>query len=100
MHKRILLFILLMGPFTLPLMGSSSGFCQASSAEEVMPVALQGSVVVGTRGKSLVLWKKKCERCGYVEGGVTTSNISRGSTYHSSFMCPKCKHFQKIAIQR
>ena len=44
-----------------------------------------------------VRYVKKCS-CGNVKSGSTSTVLSPGSVYRSSFRCPKCKQTQKIAI--
>ena len=63
-----------------------------------MAAALSGAVVVKQDGKR-VTYKKKCESCGTVAPGSTTTTVSPNSTLRSSFRCTKCKTNQKIAIQ-
>lgn len=62
-----------------------------------MPVALSGAVIVSV---SPFKYKKKCEYCGYLDGGVTMSaKPSKFSTMNASFVCPKCRKTVKIAIR-
>jgi len=61
-------------------------------------VALSGAVILQQDGGSMV-YKKKCEGCGSVQPGSTSSALpSRGSTRNSSFICTKCKRTQKVSI--
>ena len=63
-----------------------------------MAVALSGAVLVEDRG-NLVNYRKKCERCGHVEGGgTTTSAPSKGNTLVSSFNCQKCRSHNEVRI--
>lgn len=69
-----------------------------------MAVALSGCVIIkqDNRGSSSsIVYKKKCEFCGFVENSTTSTSVSnsRGSTYRNSFHCPKCKKNNSIQIQ-
>lgn len=64
-----------------------------------MAVALSGAVIVEQRG-SLINYRRKCERCGHVEGGGTTTQApSSGNTSVSSFRCQKCHTQTEVRIQ-
>lgn len=64
-----------------------------------MAIALTGAVIVEDRG-GLTNYRKKCEVCGYIEGGgTTTSPPSRGSISVSSFHCQKCRSRNEVRIQ-
>jgi len=65
-----------------------------------MPVALSGCVIVkqdpnGTR----VTYKKKCEQCGWLDGGSTSTTVSGTSILRTGFTCPKCRVRREIRIQ-
>jgi rubredoxin len=69
-----------------------------------MAVALSGCVIIkqDVRGSSAsIVYKKKCESCGYVDNSTTSTSVSNssGSTYRSSFTCPKCRKNNSIQIQ-
>ena len=62
-----------------------------------MATAVEGCIVRGKDG-NLVRYQKKCEKCGYVD----SSELKTGavfSTWHGSFVCPKCKNNQKMTIK-
>lgn len=62
-------------------------------------VALQGAVIIEQQKTSLK-YKKKCEKCGWVENGTSSMFVpSKGSKTTTQFMCPKCKNSQKVTIQ-
>lgn len=63
-----------------------------------MAVAVSGAVIVDqTRG---LKYRKKCEFCGFVEGGCTIRALPRkGTTIKEQFTCPKCKKKVPIIIQ-
>ena len=62
-------------------------------------VALQGCVITESNSKTgSVTYKKKCEVCGTVQPGTTSTYLTFG-TMNSSFMCSKCKNNQKIQIE-
>lgn len=57
-----------------------------------------GAVIVGSDG-SRVTYRKKCEHCGHVEPGTTTTSIpSRGSTLSGGGFCSKCKQTYDVKI--
>ncbi|MDP4132728.1 MAG: ankyrin repeat domain-containing protein [Bacillota bacterium] len=59
--------------------------------------AEQGAVITKNDPKSAVFsYKKKCDACGNVENGSTTTG---SSGVNSSFTCTKCKNKQKIVIK-
>jgi hypothetical protein len=61
--------------------------------------AVSGAVIVGI-DDSRVTYKKKCDRCGYIDSGNITMDIpSRGSSANSSNMCFRCKNVYEIKIQ-
>jgi hypothetical protein len=62
-------------------------------------VALSGAVVVENNG-AMIRWKKKCEKCGWVDGSTTSqTSPSRNATTSTSFSCPKCKNHQSVKLQ-
>jgi predicted nucleic-acid-binding Zn-ribbon protein len=63
-------------------------------------VALSGAVIKSQKG-SLIVYSKKCEKCGSIHPGDTTTSISSSSAtkLNSSFRCVKCGNNQKIIIQ-
>ena len=64
-----------------------------------MVVAEQGCIIVEDKG-TLMKYKKKCEKCGYVEtgGGTLTTAPRQFQKSTTSFKCPKCKNMQKVVI--
>lgn len=72
---------------------------RTSIQESEMAVALSGAVILDQSGTRLK-YKRKCESCGWVDGGsVSTSAPRKGSKVTSGFQCTKCKAKQKIVIQ-
>jgi predicted nucleic-acid-binding Zn-ribbon protein len=64
-----------------------------------MAIALTGAVIVEDSG-NMITYRKKCQSCGYVEGGGNiTTPPSRGTTMSSAFMCMKCRTMNEIRIQ-
>ena len=62
-------------------------------------VALTGAVIIEETGNTM-RWKKKCEKCGWVDGSTTSQSApGRSSSTTSSFSCPKCKNHQQVRIQ-
>lgn len=64
-----------------------------------MVVAEQGCIIVEDKG-TMMKFKKKCERCGFVKtgGGTLTTAPRKFQKRTSSFKCPKCKNMQKVVI--
>ena len=64
-----------------------------------MVVAEQGCFIVEDKG-TLMKYKKKCEKCGYVEtgGGTLTTAPRKFQKRTAYFKCPKCKNMQKVII--
>lgn len=64
---------------------------------------LSGAVIHKDDGKSTVMYKEKCESCGYVSGSTKNTPFSSaqttGSVYSSSFVCQKCKKRQEVKIK-
>lgn len=58
--------------------------------------AESGAIITSpaTSESAVYRYKKKCEACGYVDGGGTTTS----SGTNTSFTCPECKNRQKIKI--
>ena len=52
-------------------------------------VAIQGAVISRQDGSPVYSYKKKCESCGKVMPGSTTTSGTSG-TSHSSFRCTDC----------
>jgi hypothetical protein len=64
-----------------------------------MAIALTGAVIIEQRG-SMMNYRKKCEYCGYVEGGGTTTCApSSGNILTSSFHCQKCQTRNEVRVQ-
>ena len=66
----------------------------------IMAIALSGCVIVDN-GSSLMKYKKKCERCGYILPGTVSMAQVKGkySQFRSGFRCPKCGTQNKVLIQ-
>ncbi len=62
-----------------------------------MAVAISGAVILGEQG-SIVKYKNKCEQCGHVAPGSTSTAIS--NNLNTSFKCFKCGNMQKVRIER
>ena len=47
-----------------------------------------------------VHWRKKCDRCGFVDSSTHISNKLQPHTTlrAGSFCCPKCSHQSEVAI--
>lgn len=63
-----------------------------------MPSALQGAVIIKQSGQH-VDFKQKCDQCGNVMPGSTSTVVGERSTLESSFKCTKCGNMQKVRIQ-
>jgi len=84
---------------------NSGGVNEATSPPEKAPgktkqaVALTGCVIIEQDGR-IMKYRKKCENCGAIQPGTTTSAIpGKYSKKTSSFTCYKCKKRQKLVIQ-
>ncbi len=60
--------------------------------------ALCGSIIVKQDGSTRYSYKKKCDTCGYVFPGTTSTSNSSG-TMSSGYRCPKCNTNGKIEIE-
>jgi len=65
-----------------------------------MAIVLQGAVIISHENQKLK-WKKKCEKCGWVNNSYTLQGFTHSPsvTFNSSFICPKCKNRQKVIMQ-
>ena len=64
-----------------------------------MPAALRGAVIIGTRPEwKEVTYRKKCERCGWVDHSTVTTGVGTGGVLTSGFNCPNCRQSQTIEI--
>lgn len=64
-----------------------------------MVVALSGAVIIEQKG-SRVKYKKKCEKCGYVDSATVDGQApGKNTKTGSNFSCPKCRNNQKIVLQ-
>ena len=57
----------------------------------------QGCIVIREDGNSIE-WRKKCERCGFVDGNIQRSSKLSSGQYTAGFYCPKCREQQEIRI--
>ena len=60
--------------------------------------ALCGAVVTEQDGSPRFTYVKKCENCGTVQSGSSTTNAT-GGVLHSSFMCSNCRETQRFEIE-
>ena len=60
--------------------------------------ALCGAVVTEQDGSPRFTYVKKCENCGTVQNGSSTTNAT-GGVLHSSFMCSSCRETQHFEIE-
>ena len=61
------------------------------------PVAVSGCIILEQDGR-MFKYQKKCESCGNVLPGATSTSVGVGES-HSSFFCSKCKNTQKVIIK-
>lgn len=61
-------------------------------------VAICGAVVTEQDGSPQFTYVKKCENCGTVQSGSSTTNAT-GGVLHSSFMCSNCRETQRFEIE-
>ena len=58
----------------------------------------QGCIVIREDGNTII-YRKKCDRCGFVDGNqVHGSKPSPGSHLSASFFCPSCKNLQDVRL--
>lgn len=60
--------------------------------------AICGAVVTEQDGSPRFTYVKKCENCGTVQSGSSTTNAT-GGVLHSSFMCSNCRETQRFEIE-
>lgn len=60
--------------------------------------ALCGAVVTEQDGSPRFTYVKKCENCGTVQSGSSTTNAT-GGVLHGSFLCFECKETQQFEIE-
>lgn len=60
--------------------------------------ALCGAVVTEQDGSPRFTYVKKCESCGTVQNGSSTTNAT-GGVLHGSFLCFECKETQQFEIE-
>lgn len=60
--------------------------------------AICGAVVTKQDGSPRFTYVKKCENCGTVQSGSSTTNAT-GGVLHSSFMCSNCRETQRFEIE-
>lgn len=60
--------------------------------------AICGAVVTEQDGSPRFTYVKKCENCGTVQNGSSTTNAT-GGVLHSSFMCSNCRETQRFEIE-
>jgi hypothetical protein len=79
---------------------ATNSFRLFAARRGTMPaVALTGAVIIEQKGNT-IRWKKKCEKCGWVDSSTTSQSApSRNATSSSGFSCPKCKNRQNVKIQ-
>ena len=63
-----------------------------------MAIALQGCVIIESK-KGTIKYKKKCESCGYVENGTSSTSPMKSKHRVGIFKCPKCGNKQDIFMQ-
>lgn len=64
-----------------------------------MVLALTGAVIVKIEG-DLMMYKKRCEKCGMLDLETITAQSPRHESIHeSSFRCFKCGTYQNIRIR-
>lgn len=61
-------------------------------------VALCGAVVTEQDGSPRFTYVKKCENCGTVQSGSSTTNAT-GGVLHGSFLCFECRETQQFEIE-
>ena len=57
---------------------------------------ISGAVIYSIRNES-VTYKKKCDNCGKIQGGSTSSS---SATITGAFTCEVCKTYNKILIKK
>lgn len=64
---------------------------------------LSGAVIYKDDGISMVMYKEKCEKCGYISDSTKNTPFSSAQTTNSifstSFSCIKCHSKQDVRIK-
>lgn len=83
---------------TTPAKNNSSQTKSMSAPEERLSitVAISNAVIVEDNHKNNVVYKKKCDDCGYVDPG--TVSVNPGS-FTSGFYCPDCKENKIVELK-
>ena len=64
-----------------------------------MAIEVTGGIVVNERG-TVVTYRQKCERCGYVYDYNKTTIVPAYSTRSArNFTCPECGNYQEVSMR-
>lgn len=63
-----------------------------------MAIEVTGGIIVNERG-TVVTYRQKCERCGYVYDYNKTTIVPAYSTRSArNFTCPECGNYQEVSL--
>jgi rubredoxin len=64
-----------------------------------LAIEVTGGIVVNERG-TVVTYRQKCERCGYVYDYNKTTIVPAYSTRSArNFTCPECGNYQEVSLK-
>ncbi len=73
------------------------GVAPTSKPEQLtQSVAISNAIIVEDNHKDNIVYKEKCDTCGYISPGTISSNPG---SFTSGFYCPNCKENKVIKIQ-
>ena len=69
---------------------------EEESKQTSTTVAISNAIIVEDNHEDMVVYKKKCDTCGYVEPGTITTTPG---SFTGGFYCPDCEEQKVIKIQ-
>lgn len=87
-------------PTSSPKTPNTNNYYQKQESEErkqiSTTVAIANAIIVEDNHENNVVYKKKCDSCGYVEPGTFSTNPG---SFIGGFYCPNCKETKRIEIK-